>query len=159
MKEKIEELIPLLRRFKQNFTAGASDGDQAEKHRRSELSRCVRRSPGIPTLANGLLSTLEEIEKRSQKLLEKGTAARFLDKGEDSKGVAKLVERLREAITHYQVSEDCFFASSPTHRSQMSQQQAIYDRITNLAVSISWLIPVASADASVPSSSLLSTPS
>jgi len=42
VKEKIEELVPQLKRFKQDFTAGASDGDQAEKQRRSELSRCVR---------------------------------------------------------------------------------------------------------------------
>jgi len=45
MREKIQELIPLLERFKQDFTAAASDGDQGEKQRRSELSRCVRRSP------------------------------------------------------------------------------------------------------------------
>jgi len=49
-------------------------------------------------------SELEEIEKRSQALLAKGGAARFVDKGEDSKEVAGLIERLREAIIHYQVS-------------------------------------------------------
>jgi len=49
---------------------------------------------------------LKEIEKRSQALLEKGKAARFVDKGRDSGEVVKLIERLRDAITHYQVSED-----------------------------------------------------
>ena len=116
MKEKIEEFIPLLERFKQNFTAAASDGDQTEKHRRSELSRCVCRSLNATTLANGLLSTLEDIEKQSRALLEKGAATRFVDKGEDSNGVARLIERLREAITHYQVSGNCFVGSSTTHR-------------------------------------------
>ena len=113
MKENIKELIPLLRRFKRDFTAAASD--QGEKQRRSELSRCVRRSLNKPTFVNGLLSTLEDIEKRSRALLEKSTAARFMDKGEDSKAVAILVERLRGAITRYQVSGGCFVASNTTH--------------------------------------------
>ena len=59
------------------------------------------------TPLNGLRSTLEEIERRSRILLEKHTAARLLDKGEDSKEVARLTDGLREAITHYQVSENC----------------------------------------------------
>lgn len=115
VKEKIGELIPLLKRFEQNFTTAASDGDQAEKRRRSELSGYVCRPLNTPTLVNGFLRTLEEIEKQSRALLEKGTAARFLDKGEDSKMVARLIERLREAITHYQVSENCLVAPSTTH--------------------------------------------
>ena len=92
---------------------------------------------------------LEDIEKRSQVLLEKGKAARFLDKGRDSGEVVKLVERLRDAITRYQVSEDRFVASNMAYTSgQVSQQQAIYgqqqvicdrqqaiyDQITNLTV-------------------------
>ena len=52
---------------------------------------------------------LSRIEKRSQELLEKGTAARLVDKKADSGEVASLVDQLREAITHYQVSEKCFF--------------------------------------------------
>ena len=48
---------------------------------------------------------LEEIEKRSEALLQKGKTARFLDKGRDSGEVVKLIERLRDAITRYQVSE------------------------------------------------------
>ena len=60
----------------------------------------------LATLANGLHSVLEEIEKRSQELLEKGKATRFVDKGRDSGEVVKLVERLRDSIAQYQVSED-----------------------------------------------------
>ena len=56
-------------------------------------------------LANLLCSTLERIERRSQELLAKGTAARFVDKSADSGEVARLVDELREAITHYQVSK------------------------------------------------------
>ena len=41
MKEKAEELIPLLERFRQNIAVTTDDGDQAEKQRRSKLSRCV----------------------------------------------------------------------------------------------------------------------
>ena len=107
MKDKVEELIPLLERFRQHIALTTDGRDQAEERRRSELSRCVRRLPMIPTLVNGILSTLEEIEKRSRVLLEKGTRVRFLDKGEDSKEVAGLIERLREAIIQYQVSGNC----------------------------------------------------
>ena len=59
----------------------------------------------LATLINGHCSVLEEIEKRSNELLGKGKAARFVDKGRDSGEVVKLVERLRDAITRYQVSE------------------------------------------------------
>ena len=112
-----------------------ADGDQAEKQRRLELSRYARRSLTLPILVNGILSALEEIDRRSRALLEKGIATRFVDKGEDSKEVARLVERLREAITHYQVSENYWVASSKTQtEGQISQQQAIYDQITNLTV-------------------------
>ena len=48
-------------------------------------------------------------------LLEKGVAARLIDKAEDSKEVAKLVERLREAIALYQVSERGRFAGCDLH--------------------------------------------
>ena len=104
------DLIPLLDRFKQDVTATTVDRDQAENRRRSIFSRYVRRSFTTYTLINGIPSALEDIEKRSRVLLEKGAAARFLDKEEDSVEVARLVERLREAITHYQVSENCLCA-------------------------------------------------
>ena len=64
----------------------------------------------LATPANGLRSVLDEIEKRSQAMLEKGKAARFVDKRRDSGEVMKLVERLRDAIIRYQVSEGWFVA-------------------------------------------------
>ena len=59
---------------------------------------------------------MEEIERQSQELLAKSTAVRFVDKAGDSGEVVKLVERLGEAITHYQVSENLFVAPNATDR-------------------------------------------
>jgi hypothetical protein len=109
----------------------------------------------LATPVNGLRSALEEIERRSQALLEKAKGARlidkavlFVDKGKDSGEVVKLVERLRDAIAHYQVSEDWFLASSPTYTAgQVSQQQAIYDQITNLTVRVLRLVFILYTDA------------
>ena len=56
------------------------------------------------TCSNIVFSALEEIEKRSQALLEKNIAVRFLDKAKDSQEVVGLVEQLRAAIVYYQVS-------------------------------------------------------
>jgi hypothetical protein len=116
VKEKIEDLIPHLTRFKQHANAVMSDGDQAEEKRRSELFRYARQLLITHTLVNGLRSALGEIEKRSQDLLAKGRAARFVDKSADSGEVARLVERLREAVTHYQVSESCCYIESSSYR-------------------------------------------
>ena len=135
MEEKVKDLIPLLERFKQTIAATKANGDQAENQRNSEFSRYARRSLTTLVLIDLLLSVLEEIEKRSRALLEKGAAARFVDKGGDSVEVTRLIDRLREAITHYQVSESRLFPSSTAHaEGQISQQQAIYDQITNLTV-------------------------
>jgi len=80
---------------------------------------------------------LEEIEKRSQGLLSKGIAARFIDKGEDSKEVVRPVEELRDAINYYQVSgHQNIVLSTVDMGVQISQQQAIYDQITDLTVSV-----------------------
>ncbi|KAF9645952.1 hypothetical protein BDM02DRAFT_3271339 [Thelephora ganbajun] len=105
VKDVIKDLKPQLDRFKQNITRTSVDGDPEETRRRKELT-----------------SALEEIEKRSRELLAKSMVARFARK--DSGEVARLVERLREVITHY----------------QMSQRQAIYDRITNLTSSLDTLL-------------------
>ena len=58
------------------------------------------------TRSNLAFSSLKEIEKRSQALLEKKKVARFLDKAKDSQEVANLVEQLRTAIVFYQVSRN-----------------------------------------------------
>jgi hypothetical protein len=122
-------------------------GDQAEEQRRLGLARYVCRLLTTSTLVNGLRSALEEIEKRSRALLEKHVAARFVDKGEDSKEVARLIERLRETITHYQVRENRFVAFSTTHiGGQISQQQAIYDQIISLTVSVFRFVSILCTD-------------
>ena len=54
---------------------------------------------------NGHRSTFKQIEELSQKLLQKSATTRFADKGKDAKVVAGLIERLREAIVYYQVSD------------------------------------------------------
>ena len=60
------------------------------------------------TAPDGRRSTFKQVEQFSQKLLVKSALARFTDKGEDSKMVARLVERFREAIVCYQV-RDCHY--------------------------------------------------
>ncbi|KAF9644544.1 hypothetical protein BDM02DRAFT_933960 [Thelephora ganbajun] len=106
VKEKIKDLKPQLDRFKQNITIPV-DGDAGETERRK-----------------GLTSALEEIEERSRELLAEGTGAQFANKEGDSGEVARLVERLREATSQYQIS----------------QQQAIYDQIVNLTSSLDTLL-------------------
>ena len=86
------------------------------------------------TTPNVRRSTFEKIEELSQKLLAKGTIARFADKGEDSKIVARIIERLREAIVCYQVGGYCTQRRVSLTGEQISQQQAIYHQITHLAV-------------------------
>ena len=103
--------------------------------RRTKLTRYVRRLFALSALVDGIFSTLAEIERRSQELLAKGRLARFVDKARDSGEVAKLIERLREAVIHYQVSENYFQHRIQLTAGQVSQQQAVYDRITDLAVS------------------------
>ena len=101
----------------------------------------------MPTFVNGLCSALEEIEKRSLELLAKGTATGFVDRKGDSREVVVLVERLREAIAHYQVSKNCLVSTSMIHTGgQVSQQQAIYDQITNLTVIIFRVVSILHAD-------------
>ena len=90
-------------KLKQNVTATAVDVDEGENRRRSDLSRYAPQLFTVHVCANGHRSTLEEIEKRSQVLLKRGVPARFIDKENDSGEVARLVERLREAIALYQV--------------------------------------------------------
>ena len=59
------------------------------------------------TCFNLVFRSLEEIEKRSQAILEKKTAAGFLDKTKDSQEVITLVDELRNSIVGYQVGEKC----------------------------------------------------
>ena len=58
----------------------------------------------VVTVSNGLCSTFNQIKESSERLLKKDSITKFTDKGSDSKIVAGLIERLREAIIHYQAS-------------------------------------------------------
>ena len=101
--------------LKQNLAVTAADVDGGENRRRLELTRYATQLFTIHMFVNGHRSTLEVIEKQSQVLLEKGVAARFLDKEDDAKEVVRLVERLREAITLYQVREIWIASPGVTH--------------------------------------------
>ena len=54
VKEKIEDLIPRLNRFKENAKAASVDGDQGEKDRRSELSGYAHRFLTLPAPVDDL---------------------------------------------------------------------------------------------------------
>ena len=54
---------------------------------------------------NLVFSSLREIEKQSQALLEKKKIPGFLDKSKDSQEVVDLVEQLRSVVVYYQVSD------------------------------------------------------
>ncbi|KAF9784547.1 hypothetical protein BJ322DRAFT_851719 [Thelephora terrestris] len=107
VKEKVEELIPLLNRFKQDIATATVEGDPEETNRRL-----------------GLIRKFKEIEDLSEKLSAKGSITRFVDRGEDSKLVARLIERFRETILYYQIS----------------QQQGIYRQINHLTSSFGTLL-------------------
>ena len=137
-----------MEKLKRNITATAIDVDGGEKQRRSELSRYAPQLFTMHVYVNGRdRSTLEDIEKRSKVLLEKGVAARFIEKEGDSKEVARLIERLREAIALYQVSESWIVSPGATYTGgQLSQQQAIYDQVTDLTVRIFRFISIVYTD-------------
>ena len=105
VREKIENLVPQLDRFKQSITTAADDKDPEETTRRRRLIRCVHWSIAVVITSNCRSSTFKEIEHFSKKLLAKSLIARLADKGEDSKVVTRLIERLREAIFCYQVGD------------------------------------------------------
>ena len=62
------------------------------------------------------LRSLEDIEKRSRTLSEKGKVAKFLDKKRDAGAIVRLVEQLRQAILIYQVSTAENYRSSRVDR-------------------------------------------
>ena len=116
VREKVESLKPQLDRLKQIITATTIDGDPEETSRRVELARYVRRSLTTFALVNGLCSALGEILRESQELLAKDPVVQFMDKDADPGKVARLIERLRKAISNYQVSGNYSVAPSAPHR-------------------------------------------
>ena len=78
---------------------GSGEAREIDKVSITSLSSC-RLKPIVCT------GCLEDIEKRSQMLLDKGKSVKILDKRQDSAIVVKLVEELRQAILLYQVGID-----------------------------------------------------
>ena len=139
VKEKVEELVPQLDRFKQNIAITTVEGDPEETNRRMGLARYVHilRSTAIMAATTSYRSTFKQVEELSDQLLAKSAFIRFVDRGEDSKVVARLIERLREAIVCYQVRYNYHPSqSSVFDGDQISQQQVIYRQITHLTVSL-----------------------
>ena len=97
-------------------------------------------------LTNGRRSTFKQIDELSKRLLKKSAIAQFTDKGKDSKVVAGLIERLREAIVYYQVSDYSPSAPVVVDKGQISQQQAIYHQIAHLTVRLCHLVRGADGD-------------
>ena len=105
VEEKLGDLIPWLIKLKDSLTTPKADNNPEEAERRENLTRFVshlyRRTVLSPTIIHP--RSLEEIEKRSRVLSEKGKVAKILDKKRDSGTIVKLVEELRQAILIYQV--------------------------------------------------------
>ena len=99
------DLIPWLTKLKDNMTTPSTDNNPEEAERREQLTRFASR-PRLPShWLKSILHprSLEEIEKRSRMLFDKGKVAKIIDKKRDSGVITKLVEELRQAILTYQV--------------------------------------------------------
>ncbi|KAF9784512.1 hypothetical protein BJ322DRAFT_850660 [Thelephora terrestris] len=98
VKEKIQELLPQLDRFKKHIRTTKVDGDPEETNRREDLA-----------------GAFKQIEEEAHKLSEKKPLARLADKAQDSGVVARLFEQLREAIVSYQLSQQQAIYNQITH--------------------------------------------
>jgi len=94
VKDQLEDLIPWAIKLRDSLTK-AERRTQLEKLA-SHLLSCQARLI--------LCRSLDDIEKRSQVLLEKGKTARFLDKVQDTQAVMiRLIDRLQKTILIYQM--------------------------------------------------------
>ncbi|KAF9644863.1 hypothetical protein BDM02DRAFT_837081 [Thelephora ganbajun] len=107
VKDKLNDLMPWLKKLLVTLAKANPDDDHDEVERRSQLA-----------------ISLEDIGARALALLEKGKVARVLDKAKDSGEVIALVEKLRQAIVIYQVS----------------QQQSMYTQVVQLTASFDILL-------------------
>ena len=105
VKDKLDDLIPWVKKLLVSLAKANPNDDRDEIERRSELAKFVSR---LRPLARSTLihydRSLEDIGARSLALLEKGKIARILDKTQDTGEVIKLIEQLRRAILIYQVT-------------------------------------------------------
>ncbi|KAF9644340.1 hypothetical protein BDM02DRAFT_991052 [Thelephora ganbajun] len=107
VRDQLNDLIPWVEKLLVTLAKVNPDDDYDEVERRSQLAK-----------------SLEDIGTRSLSLSEKGKVARVLDKAQDSGEVTKLIEKLRQAILVYQVS----------------QQQSIYNQVAQLNSSFDVLL-------------------
>ena len=62
-----------------------------------------------------LCRSLDDIEKQSKVLLEKGKMAQILDKTQDASAVVRLIDQLQKAILIYQVrAKNCWLQAGLT---------------------------------------------
>ena len=104
VEDKLGDLVLWLTKLKNSLATTSIDNNRDEAERREQLTRFLshpyRSCQSNPTVCP---RSLEDIDKQSQTLLDKGKVAKILDKGQDSAVVVKLVEELRQAILIYQV--------------------------------------------------------
>jgi len=101
VKDKLEDLSPWVVKLKVSLTMVDPKDDREEAERRTQLAKFA------PLLSRHdkliLCRSLDDIEKRSQALSEKGKMARVLDKSQDAQAVVRLVDQLQKSIIIYQV--------------------------------------------------------
>ena len=104
VKEKLNDLIPWVKRLLVTLAKADPSNDLEEADRRSQLAGFVL-CPEFLVRPKLILydRLLDDIGKQAVAMLEKGKVARFLDKRKDSGEVAALVEKLKQAILDYQV--------------------------------------------------------
>lgn len=107
VKHKLEQLIPWLTRLRETLTTVDPNGDRQEIARRAQLERALKR-----------------ITQESRAMLEKGQVTRIIDKTQDHRKIAKLVEELRQEILIY----------------QLLQQQSVSRQVAELTSSFNTLL-------------------
>jgi len=116
VKDKLDDLIPWLKKLQHSLAKVNPDDDREEVRRRSQLAKFVCFLAPLLHSKPTLNRSLEYIGKQSLALSEKGKIARVLDKTQDAQEVIKLVEKLRQAILEYQVSGRNHWSRKPLIR-------------------------------------------
>lgn len=105
MKDKVDDLIPWVKKLLVSLAKVGPNDDRDEVERRSELAKFV---PCLRYFVHSKLihydRSLEDIGTRSLELSGKGKVARILDKTRDKGEVVKLIEQIRRTILIYQVT-------------------------------------------------------
>ena len=108
MKDKLEDLFPWVTKLKDSLTKANPKSDREEAERRTQLAKFALHLPYPCHVKLILCRSLDDIEKQSQMLLEKGKGrmgkvVRILDKTQDAQAVVGLFNQLQKAIVIYQV--------------------------------------------------------